>query len=92
MLKLIKFEFNLKVLTLSSSLIFSLFRLKKFKLLNFNILMHINIKGDKFFITYKQKKLVDIFGYSDVYTSNFAYWVQSAMVIRAIRCKSGNRT
>ena len=53
--------------------------------------MHINIKGDKFFITYKQKKLVDIFGYSDVYTSNFAYWVQSAMVIRAMLRKSGNR-
>ena len=51
--------------------------------------MNINIKGGKCFITYKQK--MDIFGYRDVYTSNFAYWVQSAMVIRAMRRKSGNR-
>ena len=52
--------------------------------------MHINIKGGKFFITYKTKNLLDIFGYSDVYTLNFAYCVQSAMVIRAMRRKSSN--
>ena len=39
----------------------------------------------------KTKNSLDIFGYRDVYTSNFAYWVQSAMVIRAMRRKSGNR-
>ena len=47
-LKLIKFEFNLKGLTLSSFPV-------PFKKVGDYFLMNINIKGGKCFITYKQK-------------------------------------